>query len=218
MSEVMSESLSSNGGNTFAFRFAKMWHDLIGSPVMNTRRYTEAQGMMEEADAEIARLRTEHEQFVLAVAKNYVPRSANETSGNLMSEFGEKMTGQSPNDKIKQNPLYDEKFEAYVARVVGESVHWVPGSGARSPGLIKALDELIAYYYWQKMLSESATKTTVLHEGVRQSYLKACELSVTSGLLGDGERSDLLELYESLWPQAPPDIRKQALLQPRKTP
>jgi len=60
--------------SSFSFRFAKMWNDLIGSPVMNTLRYTEAQGMMEEADAEIERLRTKYEQFVLAVAKNYRPR------------------------------------------------------------------------------------------------------------------------------------------------
>lgn len=55
--------------------------------------------------------------------------------------------------------------------------------------------------------------TTVLHEGVRQSYLKACELSLASGLLGDGDRSDLLELYKSLWPNAPSDIREKALMQ-----
>lgn len=60
---------TSNEESSFAFRFAKMWHDLIGSPVMNTRRYTEAQGMMEEADAEITRLRTEHENFVLKVTE-----------------------------------------------------------------------------------------------------------------------------------------------------
>jgi NTP pyrophosphatase (non-canonical NTP hydrolase) len=57
-------------------------------------------------------------------------------------------------------------------------------------------------------------ETTVLHEGVRQSYLKACELSLASGLLGDGDRSDLLELYKSLWPKAPSDIREKALMQP----
>lgn len=64
-------SITSNEESSFSFRFAKMWHDLIGSPVMNTRRYTEAQGMMEEADAEIARLRTEHEEFVLKVAERF---------------------------------------------------------------------------------------------------------------------------------------------------
>lgn len=57
-------------------------------------------------------------------------------------------------------------------------------------------------------------ETTVLHEGVRQSYLKTCELSLASGLLGDGDRSDLLELYKSLWPKAPSDIREKALMQP----
>lgn len=59
-----------------------------------------------------------------------------------------------------------------------------------------------------------SVETTVLHEGVRQSYLKACELSLASGLLGDGDRSDLLELYKSLWPKAPSDIRKKALMRP----
>lgn len=57
----------------------------------------------------------------------------------------------------------------------------------------------------------STPETTVLHEGVRQSYLKACELSLASGLLGDGDKSDLLELYESLWPRAPVDVRSNAL-------
>jgi hypothetical protein len=51
----------------------------------------------------------------------------------------------------------------------------------------------------------------VTSEGVRQSYLKACEISLASGLLGDGDRSDLLELYESLWPRAPTDIRAESL-------
>jgi hypothetical protein len=55
-----------------------MWNDLIGSPVMHTRRYSEAQGMMEEADTEIARLRKEHEDFVLNVAKH--PAFAHETT------------------------------------------------------------------------------------------------------------------------------------------
>lgn len=59
VSESPARSISSKEESSFAFRFAKMWHDLIGSPVMNTRRYTEAQGMMEEADAEIARLRAD---------------------------------------------------------------------------------------------------------------------------------------------------------------
>ena len=62
-----------------------------------------------------------------------------------------------------------------------------------------------------------AAETTVHHEGVRQSYLKACELSLASGLLGDGDRSDLLELYKSLWPKAPTDIREQALCRPVET-
>lgn len=54
-------------------------------------------------------------------------------------------------------------------------------------------------------------ETAVLHEGIRQSYLKALELSSTSGMLGDGDKSDLLELYRSLWPRAPSDVRENAL-------
>lgn len=71
-----------------------------------------------------------------------------------------------------------------------------------------------AYLTLMRSNGTSPVETTVLHEGVRQSYLKACELSLASGLLGDGDRSDLLELYKSLWPKAPPDIREKALMQP----
>lgn len=47
----------------------------------------------------------------------------------------------------------------------------------------------------------------VFHEGRRQTYLKAVELSIASGLLGEGDRSDLLAMYEHLWSTYPEDIR-----------
>ena len=50
---------------------------------------------------------------------------------------------------------------------------------------------------------------TKLHEGYRQSFLKALEYAGASGLLGDGDKSDLLEIYKRLWPQAPADIRTE---------
>jgi hypothetical protein len=63
---------------------------------------------------------------------------------------------------------------------------------------------------WNKR-PPSETFPQSFHEGMRQSYLKALELSGASGMLGDGDKSDLLEMYRRLWPRAPSDIRENAL-------
>jgi hypothetical protein len=67
---------------------------------------------------------------------------------------------------------------------------------------------------WIKHMVRSPTPETrtgvSFHEGMRQSYLKAVEALVASGMSGDGDRSDLLQMYQRLWPQAPSDIRAPA--------
>lgn len=63
----------------------------------------------------------------------------------------------------------------------------------------------------QAAASAPETFPQPFHEGMRQSYLKALELSGASGMLGDGDKSDLLEMYRRLWPRAPSDIRENAL-------
>lgn len=50
-----------------------------------------------------------------------------------------------------------------------------------------------------------------VHEGMRQSYLKAVEEAMRAARLGDGDRSDLLVLYEMLWPGSPDDVRAERL-------
>jgi hypothetical protein len=97
-----------------------------------------------------------------------------------------------------------DEISSLITRIEakGEVSHWVD--------ILPALRDAVEIL--QRRLRTHST--AVLHEGVRQSYLKACELSLASGMLGDGDRSDLLELYNSLWPSASTDIREQALIDP----
>ncbi len=67
---------------------------------------------------------------------------------------------------------------------------------------------------WLCRRNESVSARLVepaFHEGMRQSYLKAVEYALAAGVLGDGDKADLLHMYRRLWPRAPRDIRAEEL-------